>query len=122
MFGTSTGSGFADLPPYDEDHNGGVSTGDELRTLGALDIAVIGLEAKSLDGQTAGGATVRAVGRCTRTDGTSGNVYEAIFPTDQTDTIWRGESGQPPWAPARPSRLQRVSPARRRTLKPWKTL
>lgn len=122
MFGTFTGSGFADLAQYDENHDGvinaddrvfnllqiwidangdGVSAASELHGLADLDIASIGLDAQSLDGQTSGGATVRAVGRYTRTDGTSGAVYEAIFPTDQTDTIYRGESGQPSWAPAR---------------------
>ncbi len=34
----------------------------------------------------------------TRTDGTTSGVYDAVFGNDQTDTVYRGESGQAAWA------------------------
>ena len=121
LFGSFTGSGFADLAQYDSNHDGvidandaiwsklqvwidanndGVTEAGELHSLTDLGIASISLNSVALGGETAGGATLRAASNFTRTDGTTGAVYETIFATDQTDTIYRGEGGQPAWAKA----------------------
>jgi hypothetical protein len=118
MFGTFTGSGFADLAQYDDNHDGvidasdaiwsqllvwqdlnqdGVSQADELFTLDDEGIASISLESTATDGQTVEGATLRAFSSFTRTDGSVSTVYEAVFATDQTDTVYRGESGLASW-------------------------
>ncbi len=119
LFGTFTGSGFADLAQYDSNHDGvidandtvwsklqvwidanndGVSEAGELHSLADLGIASISLNSVALGGETAGGATLQAAASFTRTDGTTSAIYETIFATDQTDTIYRGEGGQPAWA------------------------
>jgi hypothetical protein len=44
------------------------------------------------------GNSLRSDGTFTRTDGTTSGVYDAVFGNDQTDTVYRGESGQAAWA------------------------
>ncbi|WP_244593369.1 hypothetical protein [Rhodoblastus acidophilus] len=123
LFGTFANSGFADLGQYDVNKDGvidasdaifnklkvwidanddGVSQADELKSLSDLGIISISLKATDLDGQDAGGATLRAASIFTYADGRKGTVYETIFQTDQTSTIYRGESGQPAWASTTP--------------------
>lgn len=118
MFGNFVNSGFADLARYDSNKDGainssdaifsqlqvwtdanedGVSQMEELYRLSDLSIASISLTTTPLNGQTAGGASLRAAAAFTRTDGTTSAIYETIFDTDQTDTIYRGETGLGSW-------------------------
>ena len=104
LFGTYTGSGFADLAAYDLNHDGkidaadavyskpkvwqdfngdGVSTPDELHTLADLGIASISLNSHVIGGTTPQGTTLRAGSSFTRTDGTSSAIYEVVFGNDQ---------------------------------------
>ncbi len=119
MFGTFTGSGLADLAQYDVNHDGvidasdavyaslrvwqdlngdGVSQGGELSSLADLGITSIALSGQAVNATTPQGNTIRTYSSFTRVDGTTSGVYETIFATDQTDTVYRGESGQPSWA------------------------
>ena len=120
MFGATTGTGFMDLAAYDANHDGvidvndpifsqlevwidsngnGVSDPGELFTLGQLGITSISLNSVDLgDGSTANGTTLSAASSFTYSDGTTGQIYDATFPTDPTDTVYQGESGAPVWA------------------------
>ncbi|HEY0312887.1 MAG TPA: hypothetical protein VGC56_10380 [Allosphingosinicella sp.] len=121
MFGVASGSGFADLAAYDGNHdrvinaldaafpqlqvwvdaNGdGVTDAGELHTLADLGIVSLSLNAIPLDATTGDGTALSAVAGFTRSDGSSGAIYQALFQTDETDTAYRGESGHPAWAPA----------------------
>ena len=118
MFGSFTGSGFADLAAYDSNHDGRIDASDlifsklkvwqdanqdgvaqpgELHSLADEGIASISLNAIALDGTTVEGASLRAAASFTRTDGTSSGIYEAIFQTDQTDTVYRGTGALAAW-------------------------
>ena len=46
--------------------------------------------------QTSEGTELRAAASFTQ-NGVTKAIYEAIFPTDQTDTVYRGESGKTAW-------------------------
>jgi len=115
MFGTFTGSGLADLAQYDVNHDGvidandavyaslqvwqdlngdGVSQGGELSSLADLGIASIALSGQAVNATTPQGTEIRTYSTFTRTDGTTSGVYDAVFGNDQTDTVYRGESGQ----------------------------
>ena len=120
MFGSTTGSGFLDLAAYDTNNDGVINASDpifsqlqvwidangdgvtdpgELYSLSQLGITSISLNSIDLgDGATANGTTLSAASGFTYADGTSGQIYDATFPTDPTDTIYRGESGAPVWA------------------------
>ena len=118
LFGTFTGSGFDDLRAYDGNHDGiikandaifsklqvwidgnsdGISQGNELHSLTELGITSISLNSIPLGGQTSQGTELRAAASF-KQNGVTKVIYEAIFPTDQTDTIFRGESGKTAWA------------------------
>ncbi len=121
LFGNFTGSGLADLAQYDLNHDGkidradavyarlqvwqdlngdGVTQARELSSLADLGIASISLSGQAVGSTTPQGNTIRTYSTFTRNDGTTSGVYEAIFATDQTDTVYRGEVGQPSWAGA----------------------
>ena len=135
MFGLQTGSGFLDLAAYDSNHDGvidandaifaklqvwvdangdGVTDPGELHTLSDLGIASISLNSLDLgDSTTADGTALTAASSFTYADGSSGQVYDATFPSDPTDTIYEGQSGQPAWAGASGS-------SRRRHTRKWR--
>jgi hypothetical protein len=119
LFGSFQNSGFADLAQYDSNHDGKIDAGDaiwnrlliwqdysqdgisqagELKTLDAIGIASIGLASTPLDVTTPQGTLLRSSGRFTRTDGTTGSSFEAIFATDAVDTHYAGESGRASWS------------------------
>ena len=119
LFGTFTGSGFDDLAAYDDNHDRVITAADaafaklrvwvdsngdaitdagELKSLDALNIASISLNKTDLNGTTAQGTELRAASTYTLKDGTRRAIYEAIFPTDQTSTVYRGETGAPSWS------------------------
>ena len=75
-------------------------TPDELHNIVELSIVSISLNSHVIGGTTPQGTTLRAGSTFTRTDGTSSAIYEAVFGNDQTDTIYRGETGQPGWSAA----------------------
>ena len=75
----------------------GVAQAGELHSLADEGIASISLDAIPLDGTTVEGASLRAAAAFTRTEpapakagGTSSGIYETIFQTDQTGTVYRG--------------------------------
>jgi hypothetical protein len=119
LFGSYTGSGLGDLAQYDlnadgkidsadqvfaklrvwQDANGdGVTDTGELQSLSQLGIASISLNGQAVNGTTPQGTEIRTYSTFTRTDGTTSGVYDAVFGNDQTDTVYRGESGQAAWA------------------------
>jgi hypothetical protein len=119
LFGSYTGSGLGDLAQYDlnadgkidsadavfgklrvwQDVNGdGVTDAGELQSLSQLGIASISLNGQAVNGTTPQGTEIRTYSTFTRTDGTISGVYDAVFGNDQTDTVYRGESGQAAWA------------------------
>ena len=118
LFGTFTGSGFDDLRAYDGNADGiinandaifsqlqvwvdtnsdGVSQASELHSLAQLGVTQISLNATTLNARNSEGTELRAAASFTQ-NGVTKLIYEAIFPTDQTDTIYRGESGKTTWA------------------------
>ena len=118
MFGGPDASGFAELATFDSNHDGVVSAADaaftslrvwrdldqdgttdsgELFTLTQLGIVSIDAGGQPLNSVTPQGTTLREKGGFTRADGGRGNVFEAIFETNQTDTIFRGEKGVAAW-------------------------
>jgi len=81
--------------------------GGELFTLVELGITSLGATGEDLIPTTgdpeagrelASGARLLAQGTYTREDGSLGNLYEAVFETDTTRTIYRGEGGLTPFA------------------------
>jgi hypothetical protein len=121
LFGSYTGSGLGDLATYDLNHDGkidsadqvfsklrvwqdangdGVTDAGELQSLSQLGIASISLNGQAVNGTTPQGTEIRTYSTFTRTDGTTSGVYDAVFGNDQTDTVYRGESGQAAWAGA----------------------
>ena len=119
LFGSYTGSGLGDLAAYDlnldgkidsadavfgklrvwQDVNGdGITDAGELQSLSTLNIASISLAGQVVNGTTPQGTEIRTYSTFTRTDGSTSGVYDAVFGNDQTDTVYRGESGQAAWA------------------------
>jgi hypothetical protein len=115
MFGTNTGSGFEDLAAFDSNHDGvidsrdamfsqlqvwtdtngdGITEAGELHSLSDLGIASISLASTEIDATTPQGTTLRSWASFTRTDGTTSSIYEALFETDQTDTVYRGKGSR----------------------------
>ena len=114
MFGGPGESGFAELAAYDSNADGFITIDDagfaelavwrdinfdgqtdigELKSLSDMGIASITATGQPLNTTTPQGVTLAARGTFTRTDGTTGNVFDAILETDGTDTIFLGEKG-----------------------------
>jgi hypothetical protein len=121
LFGSYTGSGLGDLAQFDLNHDGEIDAADavfaklrvwqdvngdgatdagELQSLSALGIASISLNGQAVNGVTPQGTEIRTYSAFTYTDGTTSGVYDAVFGNDQTNTVYRGESGQATWAGA----------------------
>lgn len=118
MFGGPGSSGFAELAAFDEDGDGYVTVGDsgfaelwvwrdldqdgftddgELFSLADLGIVSLTVTSELLNATTPQGTLLRERGTFTRADGSTGNMFEAVFETDATDTIYRGEKGVAAW-------------------------
>ena len=80
----------------DLDQDGGTDAG-ELFGLDELDIVSISTTGDGVESITPTGTTLREGASFTRGDGSTGNTYEALFETDATDTIFRGEKGIAEW-------------------------
>ncbi len=66
----------------------------ELFSLEQLDIISLDVNSNTLDDHvTPQGTTLRESATFTRGDGSVGNNYGAVFETDATDTIFRGDKG-----------------------------
>ncbi len=66
----------------------------ELFSLEQLDIISLDVNSTELDDHvTPQGTSLRETATFTRGDGSVGNTYEAVFETDATDTIFRGDKG-----------------------------
>lgn len=94
---------FEELPDLDGDGRSGAG---ELQTLAEAGIAELSLASHTMDEEGAEPGTGRdtpqgnrllAQSTFTRADGTVGDVYEAAFATDETDTLFRGERGRADW-------------------------
>ncbi len=81
--GGGSGEGAAD---------GGLNHG-ELFGLDELDIVSISVTGDGVESITPTGTTLREGASFSFADGTTGNTYEALFETDASDTIFRGERG-----------------------------
>ncbi|TFI58518.1 hypothetical protein E2493_09710, partial [Sphingomonas parva] len=118
MFGNAREGGFAELASHDRNGDGVISAADlvwselriwqdydqdgltdsgELATLEELGILSIGVSGTALGLRTPQGADLLSHGTFTRTDGTTGNSYEAIFQSDNVDTLYNGEAGRAAW-------------------------
>ncbi|MEQ1713657.1 MAG: hypothetical protein ABL908_20000, partial [Hyphomicrobium sp.] len=123
LFGGPDRSGFAELAALDTNGDGVITVGDagfdwlrvwrdldadgvsdarELFTLAQVGITSITAAGTVLDSATPQGVALTARGAFMRTDGTTGNAFDAVFATDGTDTIFGGENGIAPWAAALP--------------------
>jgi hypothetical protein len=121
LFGSATQGGFAALGAYDSNGDGKISAADvvwnelrvwqdknsdgasqanELKSLAALGIVSINLGTTALGVTTPQGVQLLARGSFTRSDGTAGRAYDALFDTNATDTHYTGESGTAAWSPA----------------------
>ncbi|MEM7778320.1 MAG: hypothetical protein AAF732_22290, partial [Pseudomonadota bacterium] len=94
---TADDAAFASLQVWRDLDQDGVTDEGELFSLAELDIVSIDAVGETLDAVTPQGTTLREKGGFTRGDGSTGDVYEAVFETDPTDTIFRGESGHAVW-------------------------
>jgi hypothetical protein len=89
-----------DAEPMKIANGDGVTDAGELQSLNQLGIASISLNGQAVNGTTPQGTEIRTYSTFTRTDGTTSGVYDAVFGNDQTNTVYRGESGQAAWAGA----------------------
>ncbi|CAN7688252.1 tandem-95 repeat protein [Mesorhizobium sp. LjRoot246] len=90
-------AGFAELKVWRDLDQDGTTDAGELFSLGQLGIVSIDAHGQALNSTTPQGTTLREKGGFTRADGSHGNVFEAIFETDPTDTIFRGDKGVAAW-------------------------
>ena len=118
MFGTFTGSGFADLARYDSNNDGvidalddifarlqvwidangdGVTQAGELQSLDDLGIASLNLTRTPLDVTTPQGTQLLAGGAFTWADGHTGRMFDATFQTSAVDTRYHGQTGRAAW-------------------------
>jgi hypothetical protein len=121
LFGRPGGSGFAELRLLDSNSDGkidgldvafqrlqvwrdlnqdGVSQDNELFSLADLGITSINALGNALNVTTPSGNTLREQTTFTRTDGTTGNIFEALFQSDAVDTVYNGDRGVATWAAA----------------------
>ncbi|MEC3863369.1 calcium-binding protein [Mesobacterium sp. TK19101] len=125
MFGGQTGRGFDDLAVFDQAAHGGngdgritaadaiwsdlliwrdsnedgVTDDGELLTLDQLGIVSFDLNATDLAITQPQGNEVLANAGVTFADGRIVNMFETIFETNETDSVYAGEDGTPDWQP-----------------------
>ncbi len=118
LFGSPGTDGFTELAALDDNADGVIDAQDatfpelevwrdlnqdgrtdpgELFTLAELDITSLGAVGTEINHTTPNGNLLREHATFTRGDGTTGNIYEAIFQNDQIDTQFRGERGLAEW-------------------------
>ncbi len=118
LFGSPGTDGFTELAALDDNADGVIDANDanftnlevwrdlnqdgrtdqgELFTLAELDITSLGAVGTEINHTTPNGNLLREQATYTRGDGTTGNIYEAIFQNDQIDTQFRGERGLAEW-------------------------
>ena len=118
LFGAPGGSGFGELRLLDDDASGVIDAGDvvfdklqvwrdldqdgvsqqgELFSLADLGIASIDAVGAPLNVTAPSGTLLREQATFTRADGTTGNIFEAIFETNPIDTVFRGDRGTADW-------------------------
>ncbi len=118
LFGSPGTDGFTELAALDDNADGVIDANDanftnlevwrdlnqdgrtdqgELFTLAELDITSLGAVGTAFNHTTPNGNLLREHATFTRGDGTTGNIYEAIFQNDQIDTQFRGERGLAEW-------------------------
>jgi Ca2+-binding RTX toxin-like protein len=118
MFGGRFTGGFAELATLDSNHDGKISAADaawsqlrvwrdvnsdgetdpgELVSLDSLGIVELGLQSTQLDTTDSRGATLLSRGQVTFADGATRGIFEATFQANDTDTVYRGESGRASW-------------------------
>ena len=97
-FITADDAMFAELRVWrDLDQDGETDEG-ELFSLEELDIVSLDVNSTALDDHiTPQGTTLRETATFTRGDGSVGNTFEAVFETNATDTIYRGDKGISEW-------------------------
>ncbi len=126
LFGSPGTGGFAELAALDENEDGVVDTADthfaelevwrdlnqdgrtdlgELFSLADLDITSIGAVGTEFNHTTPNGNLLREQATFTRGDGTTGQIYEAVFEADQIDTKFRGDRGVAEWVTQDPNGL-----------------
>lgn len=118
MFGNAAQTGFAELATHDSNKDGritqadqswskllvwqdrdsdGITDAGELSTLDQLGLRSIGLTPTALGVTTPQGTDLLSYATFTRADGTSGQVFEAIFQSNDVDTRYAGEAGRAAW-------------------------
>jgi hypothetical protein len=68
-----------------------------LFTLDELKIVKINVKGRQLNAETPQGTTLREQSTFARSDGSSGKTFGAVFDTDASDTVFRGERGVAEW-------------------------
>ena len=118
LFGAPGGSGFGELRLLDDDASGVIDAGDvvfdklqvwrdlnqdgvsqtgELFSLDELGITSIDAIGAPLNVTAPSGTLLRETATFTRADGSTGNIFEAIFETNPIDTVFRGDRGTADW-------------------------
>ena len=94
---TPADSMFGQLQVWRDFDQDGQSRPTELFSLSDLEIVSLEVSSTPLDQLTPQGHTLRATASYARADGEIGESFEAIFETDPTDTIFRGDRGTADW-------------------------
>ena len=118
MFGNRDVGGYAHLAQYDDNQDGvidandaiwsqlqiwqdlnedGVSQAGELKSMAEVELISLSLTHTPLDVTTPQGTQLPSVGQVTFADGSTSNMFEAIFDTSSSDTRYAGETGLPDW-------------------------
>ena len=118
LFGAPGGSGFGELRLLDDDASGVIDAGDvvfdklqvwrdlnqdgvsqtgELFSLDELGITSIDAIGAPLNVTAPSGTLLRETATFTRADGSTGNIFEAIFETNPIDTVFGGDRGAADW-------------------------
>jgi hypothetical protein len=84
---------FARLRVWRDLDQDGVSDDGELFSLAELGITSINVTGNALGATTPSGNTLREQSTFTRADGSTGNIFEALFPTDPLQTVFNGDRG-----------------------------
>jgi hypothetical protein len=84
---------FARLRVWRDLDQDGVSDEGELFSLAELGITSINVTGNALGVTTPSGNTLREQSTFTRADGSTGNIFEALFPTDLLPTAFNGDRG-----------------------------
>jgi hypothetical protein len=98
---TAADAGFAALRVWRDLDQDGATDAGELSTLADLGLVSLAVAGTRIDTETPQGNRVLAGGSYTRADGTTGSLFDMVFKTNPTDTIFRGERGTADWLKAK---------------------